>query len=236
MNNPEFHDSQAAADFDARCKALLEHRTVDAPAPREGLFNDAGNTVAWGRRAAWGAAAVVIMATMALWPDARHEGEVSTPEPASATTPAAPVSEGPSEDATEAVLETTYNPEPVEVESAVSETPAATIRVEEAGVPSAVLGNDPKPDIEVVASGIEVEEGTMEKATDVEAAGTTQPGAERLISTGAPAVEAIDGDEPAESTEESAIEEDHQPEDAGDAEGAPTLKLPLQLKSGGGQQ
>lgn len=235
MNNPELNDSQAAADFDARCKALLEHRTVDAPAPREGLFNDAGNTVAWGRRAAWAAAAVIILAAVALWPDAQHAEKVSTPEPAVATTPATPVSEGPSADETEAVLETSDNPESVEVESAVSETPAAAIRVEETGLPSAVLGNDPKPDLEVVASGIEVEEGTMEKSTDVEAVGKTEPGAEPLISRSAPAPEAIDGDEPAESTEESAIEEDHQPEDAGDAEGAPTLKLPLQLKSGGGQ-
>ena len=236
MNNPEFHDSQAAADFDARCKALLEHHTVDAPAPREGLFNDAGNTVVWGRRAAWGAAAVIIVAAVALWPDAQHAEKVSTPEPAVATSPAAPVSEGPSANATEAVLETTDNPEPLEVESAVSETPAAAIRVEETGLPSAILGNDPKPDVEVVASGIEVEEGTMEKSTDVEAVGKTEPGAEPLISGGAPAAEALDEDEPVESTEESAIEEDHQPEDAGDAEGAPTLKLPLQLKSGGGQQ
>ena len=75
-----------------------------------------------------------------------------------------------------------------------------------------------------------------EKSTDVEAVGKTGPGAEPLISGGAPAAEALDEDEPVESTEESAIEEDHQPEDAGDAEGAPTLKLPLQLKSGGGQQ
>ena len=234
MNNPEFHDSQAAADFDARCKALLEHRTVDAPAPREGLFNNAGRSGAWRNRAAWGAAALFIAATVAMWPDSHDNEVVSAPEPAMETAPASQV---PSEDVTKAMA--TAAPEVATTSSVVveeaTETPAEAVQTEEIELPATASGDAPKAESEVAAD-VDGVEGTTEKATDIEAVGNADAGVEPLISEGAPAPEQLEVNEPSGTTEESAIQEENQPKEAEEAEGAPTLKLPLQLKSGGGQQ
>ena len=237
MNNPEFHDSQAAADFDARCKALLGHRTVDAPAPREGLFNDAGRSGAWRNRAAWGAAALVIAATVALWPDSQDNQAMSAPEPATKTAPASQV---PSADATEAMSVAAMEgatSSSIVVEEAM-ETSAEAVQTEEANLPSTASGDAPKAESEAAAD-VEGVDGTIENAMGLEEVGNPEIGENPLITEGVPALEALEGDEPAGSTEESAIQEEHQPkeaEEAEDGEGAPTLKLPLQLKSGGGQQ
>lgn len=94
MMEKELHTTSADADFDARCRVLLEGRTTPAPAPRADLFNQVPSRMTWGRR---GMVAAVVLASAGLWwwsgegMDASPEAQPSLEMPASATTsPAGP--------------------------------------------------------------------------------------------------------------------------------------------------
>ena len=66
MKDNDLHPSSAEADFDERCRSLLEDRAVAAPGPRADLFA-AASTNAGTARLWYGGAAALLIAGAFLW-------------------------------------------------------------------------------------------------------------------------------------------------------------------------
>ena len=212
--NPK--DAQDAA-FDARCRAALEGRAVDAPAPAESLFAAAEPT---GNKAARLAVMALAFAGVAAWgvyrsdvpAPAIEEGAVTEVEAPQKVTDASPT-DAVSVQADAPVPEAAGIPATPEVEAATSEGAAVAA---ESNAPAAM------PVVEPEVAPAEVVHVSATPVSEPEAPlETTDPVSPQ--------------DVPAESTDiEEPVSNDPVPAPSKAPENTPTLTLPLTLPSGGG--
>ena len=219
MSNMNPKDAQDAA-FDARCRAALEGRAVDAPVPSESLFaaaEPAGNN---GIRIA---ALALVIAGTAAWGVYRSDAPDSISEEAPVTEAEVP---------SEITGVSTPDAAAVELEPIASET---------AAVPPAP-GAEPEPVASSSPSGSSNEPGVMPAAERV-GVSASEASSTRPTAAMEPEVTPKDiEDAPVNSVEAPVdvqeVSEPHSPveEEAPgeEADKAPTLTLPLTLPSGGG--
>lgn len=221
MSNMNPKDAQDAA-FDARCRAALEGRAVDAPAPAESLFAAAEPT---GNKAARLAVMALAFAGVAAWgvyrsdvpAPAIEEGSVTEVEAPQEVTDASPIDASPTDavsvqaDAT--VPEAVGLPETPEVEAATSEVvPVAAESSAPAAMPVVEPEVAPTEVVHVSAAPVSEPEASLETTDRVSPQ-----------------------DVPAESTDiEEPVSNDPVPAPSEAPENTPTLTLPLTLPSGGG--
>jgi len=243
MRDNDIQYASADAEFDARCKALLEGRAVTPPAPRETLFATAATATSNGKvNMRWASAiALALIAGAALWTfqdtavpseatpvnaapqpsdAAEAEGATSNPEPAVM----APISD--SEEAEQESEEVNANQEDLS-----SVATAVTTPVDPAPQPAKGI-SEPRQEVLISEAGAEAgqdipvsegPEGEPAEQAPVVVASPENTGeapekeAPESASSGAPAVPASAPEEAPEATQ-------------------PRLKLPLTLPSGGGQR
>lgn len=211
MMDKDLHTPSAEAEFDQRCRTLLEGRSVAAPAPRADLFADAP---AAGMSRKWAVAAGVALVATGLWWFSGEE--------AAGPLDFAPVMKTPAPEVQEAVTPDAPFLAPQPVAPAPGEEPASSIE------PSSAIAEAP---VEAIREP-RVEDAPVPAPTTADEAGPVQ---------GIPtATEADATVEEVESMDVTPEEVAPSPEDAVDPalenEGRPTLKLPLTLPSGGGHR
>ena len=219
MSNRNPKDAQDAA-FDARCREVLEGRSVDAPAPSESLFATAKPA---GNNAIRIAVLALVFAGVAAWGGYRSDA----PAPSSEQAPALEI-EAPSGITDVSTPDAT----PVELKPAASEATALP--------PAPEVGSEPV--VSSSPSGLSNEPGVMPSAERL-GRGASEASNAQPNATSEPKVtrEAIE-DVPVNSVEMpmdiQEVSEPHSPEEqeapGEEAKKAPTLTLPLTLPSGGG--
>lgn len=238
MKENDIHTEWTDADFDARCKTLLENRTAIAPKPRADMF--ASDARKWGR---WVAAALLLSVgagaavlydaeyqtapstlpaeAIEVPADTRVEEAISSPEEIAASKTALPAENQP--DVAEPQAETAW------AEDVTSPSPN---EIEESSVVQPRENAEAHPAVE---SGESVEV-TVEQELPVEGHALMESETEEVT---VEATEAVEQETPpnasvpsdVNATESNEIEDESESE----AEG-PTLKLPLTVKPGGGHR
>ena len=238
-------DSQSFdAAFDARCRELLQSRSVPAPDFVEPVPPAAGH----GRRLALVAGAVIAIGVgAALWPSGQPEAveapvETATPSMTTAAPelqPAAPAMASPAAESTteaHAADAAAAQPEQSTVVTEVQEETVATPARDVAATETAASRTESEvssPDMDPVSSTKEAAEFIPEPtANAVESAESRES---ILLEKEAESVQNVSTDSPAEEPVLPAVEEPAMaPEPANEPE-EPTLRLPLTLPAGGGQ-
>lgn len=240
MKENDIHTDWTDADFDARCKALLENRSIAAPKPRADMF--ASDARKWGR---WVAAVLLLSAGVGVAvtydgvdqqnPAAMpaNEGQVLTDSPAgetllrteeaAASNVALPVEDQPevadSQDG-DAWKEDVASPSEM-AESSVTQTrEGEEVHALEDGERSTEVANEQELPVENHAL---TEVGTEEVTEEATQQTTEVEGEESEPSTSLPS---------AVNSPESSEKEDNSESDAD----TPILKLPLTVKPGGGHR
>lgn len=239
-------DSQTFdAAFDARCRELLQSRSVPAPGFVEPVPPAAGH----GRRLALVAGAVIAIGIgAALWPSGQPEA-VETPDQAPAPSmttaepvlqPKAPAMASPATESTTeahaaevAVAQSEESTVVTEVQEEAATAPAREVAASETAASRTESEVSP-PDMDPVSS---TEEGaeSIPEPTVVEAVESAEPTESALIDEAAESAQGVPTDSPSEEPGLPAMEEPAvAPEPANEPQ-EPTLRLPLTLPAGGGQ-
>jgi len=250
MKENNFNTNMTDADFDARCRAMLESSQVTAPEPRADLFADAAPKGAGMRWVKWGTAAIFLAGSTLWLASSNTEGEpdhsslekveeVSTkaqePEVAQAAAEAASAQNAigaaasAGSEATEAA-EVLAHPSPASIEG--SETSSISNAAVVSEVPAKDVGS--------------AEASLLEAAPK---SGTSDPAstdAVQVVETPTVSLEINMNDEvhidatealPSEGltpASEGGVEAEVVPEET--SKSSPKLKLPLTLPSGGGKR
>jgi len=242
-------DSQTFdAAFDARCRELLQSRSVPAPDFVEPVPPASGH----GRRLALVAGAVIAIGIgAALWPSGQPEAveaPVQAPAPSapSMTTadaelePEAPAMASPATESTTeahaaeaAVAQPEESTVVTEVQEEAVTAPAREVAASETAA-SRTEFEVSSPDMDPVSS---TEEGaeSIPEPTVVEAVESAEPTESALLDEAAESAQGVPTDSPSEEPGLPAMEEPAvAPEPANEPQ-EPTLRLPLTLPAGGGQ-
>ena len=245
MKENNFNTNMTEADFDARCRTLLEASTAVAPEPRADLFADAAPKGAGMRGAKWGAAAIVMVGVLSWLVMANQDGEPTHPsqgtereannEAQDAAVDVAVMEPAAIESKEEAAVNTVQGVTDVDVATSAIPASATTVSaatVREVSIEPQPLSADAEPrglgseqageaSMVTEASAIPLETQTSEEAAA--AHGPSEVNTEDVLPPGSsnPAVQ--------ELPEEEAVP-------AETPANGPKLTLPLTLPSGGGQR
>ena len=232
------------AAFDARCRELLQSRSVAAPDFVEPVPPAAGH----GRRLALVAGAVITIGIgAALWPSGQPEAveapmEISTPSMTTAEPELQPAAPAMASYAAESTTEAhaaeaaVAQPEETTVVTEVQEEAVATPARDVAATETAAS----RAESEVSSSDMDPVSSTEEAAESIEdptanAVESAEGNEPTLLDEAAESVEGVPTDSPSEESGLPAMEEPAvAPEPANEPE-EPTLRLPLTLPAGGGQ-
>ena len=236
MKENDIHTEWSDADFDARCKALLENRSIAAPKPRADIF--APDARKWGRLVA---AALLLSAGVgiAITYDAGEQTAPSAIQEEAAEAPAESVSEQnislPEESAVPNVAQPLEDPSDVvdyqeggpgaeDVTSSFenAESSGTQLRESEAGltVTDAEVSLESSDD-----QGASVQQQGLIEVEPLEVTAQPTNGVEEESEPNSSLPSAVN------STESSEMEDKSEP----DAD-TPVLKLPLTVKPGGGHR
>ena len=233
MKDKDLYQPSAEADFDARCRSLLEDRAVPAPEPRADLFAAASSGMG-AARLRYGGAAVLLLAGAFLW-SAWPTEEPSVPRA---------LPELMDQEIPEAIGDGVIGP-----------------LVDPEGMDDMSLGSEANPVDEPVATRDaapaelrNMEQSDISMGVDVVAPEVSKGGGAGVTAASPMATSSDEDAEIREKMSEEALQEEavseeavSEPADAAPAntepsnmeeasEGKPRLTLPLTLPSGGGQR
>lgn len=230
MKENNFNNIMTDADFDARCRSMLQASEAVAPEPRADLFADAAPQGAALRWVKWGAAAIIVAGT-AMWMTTSDSSPAAA-SPVEALQPAAEL-EAPVSGAS--VSEATLMAAPTEQASAEAAAPEADGAMASPTVESPSFSVASTPDVSAAPATVTETQVTPSTSSNA-VADRSEPAAPAAVedmeamgqeANAYPAEKALPTVEPIPETQ--AI-----PEDAPEA--SPKLTLPLTLPTGGGQR